>query len=211
MKDKFNISISKGQKRTRVVRNIANKIGLTDVTKMQMVWNAEKGYHENKVVNLWNKNYAEYCDAINPLDVPTITFVTANFIDFMLQSNGDSWSSCHNIDKEMYSGCNCSGSMSYALDKRSLQMFTVLPKYAENVSDIRFAEKHTRTIIHMGHDFNYFVFSCVYPDRTETERDKYLPVFEKVWADCLGVPNLWLSEKTSRLVKAGEGCTAYHD
>ena len=211
LKEWFNIRVSVGQKRTKVVRQIANKIGLTSKMGVESIWNRETHQYEDKEINLWNKRYAEYCDAINPLDIPAITFISANFIDYMLQSNGDSWSSCHNINKETYSGCNCSGSMSYALDERSLQMHTYLPEKVKEVNNIKFAGKRKRVIIHMGHDFNYFVFSCVYENRTEEEREQLLPIFEKVWADCLGVPNLWQSEVSSSLVTAGNGCTAYHD
>lgn len=211
LKEWYNIRVSVGQKRTKVVRQIANKLGLTSKMGVESIWNRETHQYEDKEINLWNKRYAEYCDAINPLDIPAITFISANFIDYMLQSNGDSWSSCHNIDKETYNGCNCSGSMSYALDERSLQMHTFLPEKVEGLNNIKFAGKRKRVIIHMGHDFNYFVFSCVYENRTEEEREQLLPIFEKVWADCLGVSNLWQSEVSSSLVTAGNGCTAYPD
>ena len=203
---KYNIRLSKGQKRTKVILKVARELGLTNFPD-------------------FNKEYSKYCDAINPLDITMDSVVSANIIDYLLQSNGDSWSSCHNIAKysnrgEAYGGCNCAGAMSYALDSVSLIYYTNTKESLEEYCGTEgrdYVEKHTRAMIYTGHDMEYFVMSCVYPSRDENLREQALPIVEKILADSLGTPNFWKSHEYNRgrndyvVCYAGEGNCAYQD
>ena len=103
--------ISAGQKTSRAVKKICTLIGITSNT-----------YSD------FEKRYAKYSDAINPLDVVRHTILSVNPVDYLLSSNGNSWSSCHTLDKNNpngFSGCHCSGTMSYLLDGTTMVYYQV--------------------------------------------------------------------------------------
>lgn len=124
--------ISAGQKTSRAVKKICTLIGITSNT-----------YSD------FEKRYAKYSDAINPLDVVRHTILSVNPVDYLLSSNGNSWSSCHTLDKNNpngFSGCHCSGTMSYLLDGTTMVYYQVDKEYDGN--DLEFEPKIIRQLFH---------------------------------------------------------------
>lgn len=174
-----------GQKVSRIVGKIAKQLGI------------------DKDVD-WNKEYAKYCDAINPLAVKRHTILSCHPIDYFTMSFGNSWASCHTIDKTNkrnmpndYEGCYSSGTLSYMLDGSSFVYYTVDKDY--NGNELELQDKINRNMFHMGED--KLIQARVYPQATDGEEGIYKQIREiaqKVIADCLGVPNLWKNIKGSR-------------
>lgn len=149
----------------------------------------------------WNREYSKYCDAINPLAIKRHTILSCHPIDYFTMSFGNSWASCHTIDKKNkrnmpndYSGCYSSGTLSYMLDGSSFVFYTVDKKYDGNVYELE--PKINRNMFHMGED--KLIQARVYPQATDGETGIYRQIREiaqKVVADCLDVPNLWKNVK----------------
>lgn len=94
-----------GQKMSRVMNKLLTYIGY------------------NKLPD-YNREFAKYADAINPLQIVRHTVLSVNPLDYLTMSFGNSWASCHTIDKtnkrnmpNSYEGMYSSGTVSYMLDK----------------------------------------------------------------------------------------------
>lgn len=168
--------ISAGQKTSRAVKKICTLIGITSNT-----------YSD------FEKRYAKYSDAINPLDVVRHTILSVNPVDYLLSSNGNSWSSCHTLDKNNpngYSGCHCSGTMSYLLDGTTMVYYQVDKEYDGN--DLEFEPKIIRQLFH--YKDGILVQGRLYPQCNDGKNSLYTPIraqLQKIIADCLVSPNLW--------------------
>lgn len=149
----------------------------------------------------YNKEFAKYCDAINPLTIKRFTVVSCHPVDYLTMSFGNSWSSCHTIDKNNkrnmengYQGQYSSGTLSYALDSSSFIFYTVDKGYTGNMLELQ--PKINRNMFHMGED--KLIQARVYPQTTDSEEGFYKQIREiaqKVIADCAGTPNLWRNVK----------------
>ena len=69
----------------------------------------------------FEKEFTKLSDLLNPLEIPVKEVLSVNPVDYLLMSNGDSWTSCQNI----YDGCSMTGTISYMLDEDSLIYFQV--------------------------------------------------------------------------------------
>ena len=146
---------------------------------------------------VWNREFAKYSDAINPLTIKRHTILSCHPVDYLTMSFGNSWASCHTIDKSNkrgmpndYSGCFSSGTLSYMLDGSSFVFYTVDKEYNGNEYELQ--DKINRNMFHMGED--KLIQARVYPQSTDGETGIYKQIREiaqKVIADCLGVPNMW--------------------
>ena len=141
----------------------------------------------------YEREYAKYSDAINPLDVVRHTILSVNPVDYLLSSNGNSWSSCHTLDKNNpngYSGCHCSGTMSYLLDGTTMVYYQVDKEYDGN--DLEFEPKIIRQLFH--YKDGILVQGRLYPQCNDGRNSLYTPIraqLQKIIADCLVAPNLW--------------------
>lgn len=141
----------------------------------------------------YEREYAKYSDAINPLDVVRHTILSVNPVDYLLSSNGNSWSSCHTLDKNNpngYSGCHCSGTMSYLLDGTTMVYYQVDKEYDGN--DLEFEPKIIRQLFH--YKDGILVQGRLYPQCNDGKNSLYTPIraqIQKIIADCLVAPNLW--------------------
>lgn len=166
--------IAAGQKTSRAVNKICKLLGV----------NKLEGYE---------REYAKYSDAINPLDVVRHTILSVNPVDYLLSSNGNSWSSCHTLDKNNpngYSGCHCSGTMSYLLDGTTMVYYQVDKGYDGN--DLEFEPKIIRQLFH--YKDGILVQGRLYPQCNDGKNSLYTPIraqLQKIIADCLVAPNLW--------------------
>lgn len=176
------IDIVKGQKISRIVNKICTVTGLASLPD-------------------YNKEFAKFADAINPLKIKRHTVLSCHPVDYLLMSNGNSWHSCHSIDLNHVNGCYSSGTISYMLDNSSIVFYTVDASY--NGQRIEKEKKITRCMFHLGED--KIVQGRVYPQCTDGATDiykTYREIVQKVIADCLDVPNLWTN------VKGTDACSA---
>lgn len=155
----------------------------------------------------YGREYAKYCDAMNPLGIKRHTILSVNPIDYLTMSFGNTWSSCHTIDKEnirqrggrSYQGCYSSGTMSYMLDEVSTVFYTVKEDY--DGADFELEDKISRNMFHFGEE--KLIQGRIYPfDQTDDNHScgneiykPYREIVQKIFAECLEVPNLWYNKK----------------
>lgn len=140
----------------------------------------------------FNKEYAKFCDALNPLKIRRHTVISLNPLDFLLMSNGNSWSSCHDIGTFFADmGCYSSGTISYMLDENSFVFYTVDSSYCGE--NIELQPKIQRQIF--GYNNGYLAQSRLYPGSNDNGAKEVYKniraVVQEVITDCLDVPNLW--------------------
>ena len=190
-----NAKLRKGQKTSRAINKILCEIGI------------------DKLSN-YNKKYAKFSDAINPLKIKRHTVISIHPIDYLTMSFGNSWSSCHTIDKKndrgidngsSYRGCNSSGTMSYMLDETSCVFYTVDSEYDGGTLELE--NKINRCMFHY-YD-NRLVQGRVYPQSNDNGLSNIYKdireIVQKVFSDMLEVPNYWSNVKGT---DACDNCTS---
>ena len=176
--------VKEGQKTSRAINKILTLLGI------------------NKLPN-YNKEFAKFADAVNPLKIKRHTIISVHPVDYLTMSFGNSWASCHTIDKNNdrhidgehnYQGCNSSGTESYMLDSTSCIFYTVRSEY--NGNKLELEDKINRCMFHY-HD-NRLLQGRVYPQSNDNgANDLYKDIREiaqKVFADILDVPNYWTNK-----------------
>ena len=173
-----------GQKVSRVINKLCKMVGLDKATE-------------------YNARFARVADALNPIKIVRHTILSVHPVDYWTMSFGNSWASCHTIDKENkrqmpnnYQGCFSSGTESYMLDPSTFVFYTVDMAYSGNEMELQ--PKINRCMFHLGDDL--MVQGRVYPQGNDGNLDMYQAIREicqKVIADCMGVPNLWVNRKGS--------------
>lgn len=171
-----------GQKMSRLVNKVCTMIGMDKLPE-------------------YNREFAKYSDAINPLAIKRHTILSCHPVDYLTMSFGNSWASCHTIDKTNkrhmpndYSGCYSSGTESYMLDDSSFVFYTVDKDYNGNEYELQ--PKINRNMFHIGED--KLIQARVYPQATDGETGIYKQIREiaqKVISDCLEAPNMWKNYK----------------
>lgn len=137
--------ISVGAKLTRAIRQVCVAYGLDKVSVF------EKSFAKLSDAFSDNANKRRWCLSINP-------------IDFLLMSNGNSWSSCHFLEYGNSNKCYQAGTMSYAVDKVTMIFFTVGSLSAEQ--DLCMQPKlHRQLFMYSG---DYLLQSRLYPDYMDT-------------------------------------------
>jgi hypothetical protein len=112
-------------------------------------------------------------------------------------SFGNSWASCHTIDKNNkrntpgnYNGCYSSGTMSYMLDSSSMVLYTVDKSYTG--TDYELQPKINRQMFHYGED--KLVQGRLYPQSNDGNGSAYEPyrqVVQEMISTIFDFPNLW--------------------
>jgi hypothetical protein len=147
----------------------------------------------------YNREFAKYADALTPRVIKRHTILSINPLDYLTMSFGNSWSSCHTIDKgnyrdmpNSYEGCYSSGTISYMLDNVSMVMYTVDSKY--NGTDFFTQDKINRQMYHFGED--KLVQGRLYPQNNDDDENglykQYRSVVQEIIANIFNLPNLWL-------------------
>ena len=173
------LKIVKGQKMSKAINKIMTKIGV-----------AKDPYY--------NREFAKYSDAINPLKIKRHTVLSVHPVDYLTMSFGNSWASFHTIDKankrkmpNAYSGCYSSGTMSYMLDNVSMIFYTVDAKASEH--NLELEDKINRNMFH--YDKAKLIQGRIYPQDCDSGcndmYEDFRNVVQKIVADCLEVDNLW--------------------
>lgn len=200
------LKIRKGMKTSKVMRKILLSLGFSEENK------EEDGEEVRKRNREFRQMYSDYSDAINPLKIKRHTVISVNLIDYLLSSNGNSWSSCHTLDKNDpngYSGQNCSGTLSYALDGSTIVFYQVDKEYDGN--DLELQPKIIRQMFHYQN--GRLVQGRLYPQCNDGKNSLYIPtreIMQRIVAGCLGEPNLWLRKKGTTACRAVICSTGTH-
>lgn len=168
-----NLKLSKGLKTSRAFNRVCETYGIT------------------KSAN-YNKLFAQYADMVSDLKRELDFYISLNPYDYLTMSFGNSWASCHTIDKhnirnmpDYYSGGYCGGTLSYMLDSTSIITFA-MDKGADVLSD----GKIYRNMFHFGN--NMLMQSRVYPQSNDGGTDLYKTFRDIVQAEfalMLGLTN----------------------
>lgn len=171
-----------GQKTSRVVNKLCCYLGLDKVD----------GY---------NREFAKYADSLSPLTIKRHTVLSINPLDYLTMSFGNSWASCHTIDKENrrgmpndYSGCYSSGTISYMLDPSSMVLYTVDSHY--DGDEYWDQPKINRQMFHYGEE--KLVQGRLYPQDNDGDGEVYTPyrnIVQNIISIIFDFPNLWTITK----------------
>ena len=171
-----------GQKTSRVINKIMTYIGYAKHPE-------------------YNREFAKYADALSPLVIKRHTVVSLNPLDYLTMSFGNSWASCHTIDKankrgmpNSYEGQYSSGTISYMLDPTSMVLYTVSADY--NGNEYYTQPKINRQMFHWGED--KLLQGRLYPQDNDGNGEAYTPyrnIVQKVISECYDFPNLWSIKK----------------
>lgn len=155
----------------------------------------------------YNRQFALYADALNPITIERKIILSLNPLDYLTMSFGNSWSSCHTIDKANlrgmpngYRGQYSSGTISYMLDESSMVLYTVDSNY---IGDEYWNEpKINRQMFHYGHD--KLVQGRLYPQSNDSGSnsiyEQYRNVVQEIMSTIFEFPNLWaLKQGTSAI------------
>lgn len=167
-----------GTKTTRIVNKICDYLGYTQLPD-------------------YNREFAKYADALSPIKIKRHTILSVNPLDYLTMSFGNSWASCHTIDKtnkrgmpDNYSGCYSSGTISYMLDGTSMVLYTVDASY--DGDEYWNEPKINRQMFHWGED--KLVQSRLYPQSNDSNGEAYTPyrnLVQEIMATIFDFPNLW--------------------
>ena len=176
------LKATNGQKISRIVNKLCKQLG----------FDKDKNY---------NREFAKFSDAINPLTIKRHTVLSCHPVDYLTMSFGNSWSSCHTIDKKnkrdmpnSYHGQYSAGTLSYMLDETSAVFYTVDAKYDGNKLELE--PKINRCMFHIGE--YKVVQGRVYPQDNDGENSIYTEIrniVQKIIADCWKKPNMWVLKK----------------
>lgn len=173
----------RGEKTSRAVNKICTYIGINQ--------------HPD-----YNREFAKYADSLSPMVIKRHTVISVNPLDYLTMSFGNSWASCHTIDKQnkrkmpsTYSGCYSSGTISYMLDSTSIVLYTT--DAANEAKDFWKQPKITRQMFHFGEE--KLIQGRLYPQDNDTGAEEiytqYRNIMQQVIAECLSIPNLWTLQK----------------
>ena len=170
----------------------------------------------------YNREYAKFADGLSPLTIKRHTILSLNPLDYLTMSFGNSWASCHTIDKNNkrgmpnnYSGCYSSGTISYMLDGSSMVFYTVDASY--DGDDYWTQPKINRQMFHWGAE--KLVQSRLYPQDNDGDNDAYAPyrnIVQQIISTIFDFPNLWsLSRGTDAasryIMSSGTHYRDYHN
>jgi hypothetical protein len=190
-----------GQKTTRVINKLCTYLG----------YNKHPDY---------NRKYAKYADALSPMIIKRHTVLSLNPMDYLTMSFGNSWASCHTIDKQNkrdmpdnYEGCYSSGTISYMLDQSSMVFYTV--DASANGNDLWNEPKINRQMFHYGSE--KLVQGRLYPQSNDSVGqdlyDSYRQLVQEIMSTILNKPNLWTLKRGTSSIRqcvCSEG-TQYKD
>lgn len=171
----------KGEKTSRVINRLCQYLG----------YDKADGY---------NREFAKFADSLSPMKITRHTVLSINPLDYLTMSFGNSWSSCHTIDKankrrmpNSYHGCYSSGTMSYMLDGASMVFYTVDSAY--DGTDYWLEPKINRQMFHYCAD--KLVQGRLYPQDNDGASHLYTDnrvVVQEIIAHIFDFPNLWKLE-----------------
>ena len=154
----------------------------------------EPGLKEKLMNTFWEKSFANYADAINPVVFTRPTVLSLDYVDYILMSHGNGWESCHWINKEdaTAGGCNSGGTWSYANDAVSYILYTT----REDVeTDYELADKVTREVVIFDEYKHELICDRVYPQSNDygcsSVYTEHRNAAQKIISSIYGYSNLW--------------------
>lgn len=155
------------------IHNHDNNLKLAAGMKTSRAFNRVcEAYGVTKAAN-YNKLFAQYADMVSDLKRELDFYISLNPYDYLTMSFGNSWASCHTIDKmnrrriqDSYSGGYCGGCLSYMLDQSSIITFAM-----DKGADVQQDGKIYRNMFHF--DNNMLMQSRVYPQSNDGGTDLY--------------------------------------
>lgn len=151
------VKVHVGEKTTRAINRICTYLG----------WDKVDGY---------NKAFAQYADSLSSGTVKRRVVLSVNPMDYLTMSFGNSWSSCHTIDKENkrgmpngYEGMHASGTMSYMLDQPSIVLYTI--DMSDDTDDYWEKPKINRQMFHWGKE--KLIQGRLYPQGNDYSGNEY--------------------------------------
>ena len=209
-----------GTKITKLVHKCCTMWKQSDGTVLDVTSLADAHEEGDRYYNSFDKLYAKFADTLSELVIKKITIVSAHFCDYLLMSNGNSWSSCHYINSHnifhesstnSYSGCYKQGCLSYALDAPSFLLYTLPNTY--NGEEYYRQQKINRMCCQ--YDEGIIITGKCYPNNEDEYITRYRQTLQLIFSTVEGVPNLWtFSRSTSKIngfVETAEEAAHYRD
>ena len=144
------------------------------------------------------KAFAKYADALNPTIFKRKAVFSVDPVDYLLASNGNSWSSCYCINKykdREYDGMYSNGTWSYMGDPSTIIMYIVDNDVTSNFAG---TPKIARQCVFFN-DEDLIVNSRVYPggERNDNTRREFRTYAQQFICELFGLPNNWAVKETS--------------
>lgn len=185
-----------GKKVSRVINALCKSIGLDKIKDIKTTVTGRE-YDDG-----YNRRYAEFADAINPVVFKQKTIITTDIIAFLTASFGNGWSSCFTLDKrdyrdggENYSGCYQGGTTAYGNDKTSFVVYTIRNDF--DGKDYVLEDKINRCFFSLGE--GKLIQSRNYPDGRDggdsSLAKQFREIVQKIITQCYDIPNLWVNRK----------------
>lgn len=193
----INVAVASNQKYSRLIGKIAKKIGIDKLSS-------------------YLPAFTKLGDDINELEMKKYTVISINPLDYLTMSFGNSWSSCHTVDKTNlrhqnngYSGGYCGGTLSYMLDGASIIFYTVDNRYEG--TDFEYQPKANRCVFNIGQD--KIIQGRVYPQSNDGDDTIYHEIrntMQQTVAEMFGVKNTWYIKKGASECEAVTTSTGVH-
>ena len=223
MDGRFDISTTMGEEEVAFLRKSERPPEIDKMLKVGCKWTriVRKAFQymrdeENNIVDVtgfttddWSfeKAFAEFADALSPLTIKRLTLISANILDFLTMSHGNSWSSCHYInshglfydnDGDHATGSYKQGCLSYALDGCSLLLYTIDAEYTGN--EYYMQPKINRQCCQYRD--GVLISGKVYPGNSRESRENNRHILQEVFAELENFPNRWsVSEDTNKIAE----------
>jgi len=211
VKQYVDVPAPKGKHCSKIIRAICVKLGLDTIVPVyeKIVGVTDEGREIIRKINEFEKIFAPFSDAFNPLVIENTAVLSIHPCDFLSQSNGNSWRSCHDIGFE-YRGEYQSGVMSYMNDVSSMVFYTTDGKTTQ---DYRLGKKLMRQMFH--YNKGTLVQTRLYPNGDPDARTLYRHIVQSALAECENKPNAWSLKRDYRTVKSSittsRGSTHFRD
>jgi hypothetical protein len=188
--------LKSGTKITKIVRKAftmyhKNNGDVVDATTLE-----DEHEDGDRSFQSFEKLYAKFADTLSELTIKKVTLVSLHFCDFMLMSNGNSWSSCHYINSNnifhesstsSYSGCYKQGCLSYALDEPSFLFYTLPDTYD---GEEYYREQKINRMCCQYNDGILVTGKC-YPNNEDSYITRYRQTLQFIISSIENIPNSW--------------------
>lgn len=172
-----------GAKMSRIINKLCKNLVNIDGTKVNITEDPE-----------YDKHFAKLSGAMSVKTQKVLGVLSVNILDFLTMSNGNSWSSCHFINKHnlfhedcgnaTYSGCYQAGTLSYSNDSVTMCFYTVNAK--SDIENIHLVPKKNRQIFF--YEDKHLFQSRLYPDEENCDKaDLFMVTVEDILSVCLGI------------------------
>lgn len=189
-KEDDGIKVSSGMKTSRAFNRICTNYGVNKWSK-------------------YDKEFAKYADMVSGKQRQLYFIISANPLDYLTMSFGNSWASCHTIDKtnkrrmpNSYSGQYCGGTLSYMLDTSSFITYCL----DDIDGDLHDKGKIYRNMFHMNGQ--KFVQSRIYPQGNDGATDLYKKFREVVQREFVPIFGLDENKWKVRDIDASDDVTS---